>query len=99
MKATIDVPEELYRQVKAKSALEGRKVREVTVGLFREWVSGRTSTADSRMPAEPLGDPPSWVGALRRYAANAGGRHDMETIRESIARGRVREGARRGRRR
>ena len=38
MKATIDIPEDLYRKVKAKSALEGRPVREVAIELFREWV-------------------------------------------------------------
>lgn len=38
MKATIDIPDELYRKVKAKSALEGRPVREVAIELFRTWV-------------------------------------------------------------
>lgn len=38
MKATIDVPEDLYRKVKARSALEGRSVRDVTVELFRRWL-------------------------------------------------------------
>lgn len=31
MKATIEIPDELYRRVKAKSALEGRPVREVAL--------------------------------------------------------------------
>jgi hypothetical protein len=31
MKATIEVPDDLYRRVKAKSALEGRAVREVAI--------------------------------------------------------------------
>lgn len=39
MKATIDLPDELYRKVKAKSALEGRPVREVAISLFEAWVS------------------------------------------------------------
>jgi hypothetical protein len=37
MKATIEIPDELYRKVKAKSALEGRPVREVAIALFRSW--------------------------------------------------------------
>lgn len=45
MKATIDIPDELYRKVKAKSALEGRAVREVTIELYRQWVEGRVVTA------------------------------------------------------
>lgn len=57
MKATIDIPDELYRQVKAKSALLGKSVREVTVELFRQWVEG-----DERPPAA-AGD---WLEAFRK---------------------------------
>jgi hypothetical protein len=39
MKATIDVPDDLYRRVKAKTALQGRAVREVTIELFQRWVN------------------------------------------------------------
>lgn len=39
MKATIEIPDELYRQVKAKSALEGRAVREVTIELYQTWLT------------------------------------------------------------
>jgi len=35
MKVTIDLPDDLYRQVKSKAALEGRTVREVTTELYR----------------------------------------------------------------
>ena len=38
MKATIDIPDQLYRQVKARAALEGRAVREVTIELYTEWL-------------------------------------------------------------
>jgi hypothetical protein len=38
MKATIDVPDELYRRVKARSALLGRAVREVTIELYQRWL-------------------------------------------------------------
>ncbi len=54
MKATIDIPDAIYRQVKARSALGGRSVRDVTIGLYRRWLaetpaaeqasSGETST-------------------------------------------------------
>jgi hypothetical protein len=37
MKATIDIPDELYRRVKAKSALEGRPIRAVAIELFEAW--------------------------------------------------------------
>ncbi len=39
MKATIDIPDDIYRRVKAKSAMEGRAVREVTIGLYRTWLA------------------------------------------------------------
>jgi hypothetical protein len=39
MKATIDFPDDLYRRVKAKSALEGRSVRAVALDLFSRWLN------------------------------------------------------------
>lgn len=42
MKATIDIPDDLYRKVKAKSALEGRPIRAVTVELYRRWLQENT---------------------------------------------------------
>lgn len=39
MKITTDLPEELYRQVKAKAAMEGRAVREVTEALYRAYLA------------------------------------------------------------
>jgi len=47
MKTTIDIPDELYRQIKARSALEGKTVREVTIDLYRQWVSSASRTAPS----------------------------------------------------
>jgi len=38
MKATIDLPEDLYRRVKARSAEQGRRIREVAAELFRNWL-------------------------------------------------------------
>ncbi len=38
MKATIDVPDDLYRRVKAKTALQGRAIREVTIELYQRWL-------------------------------------------------------------
>jgi len=39
MKATIDVPDALYRRVKARAALQGRAVREVTIELYESWLA------------------------------------------------------------
>ena len=38
MKATIEVPDDLYRKVKAMAALQGRAIRDVTIELFRCWL-------------------------------------------------------------
>jgi hypothetical protein len=90
VKATIEIPDELYRQVKAKSALEGKAVREVTEELFRRYVTqedrGEAGPERAPPPRKKAGTPPPWFGILRSYAANAA-QHDMGAIRDSIARG------------
>lgn len=61
MKATIDIPEELYRKVKAKSALLGKPIREVTVELYERWLAG-----------EPVASPGEAAEAwLREWLATA----------------------------
>ena len=40
MKATVDIPDPLYRQVKARAALEGRAIRDVTIELYERWLEG-----------------------------------------------------------
>jgi hypothetical protein len=92
MKATIDIPEDIYRQVKAKSALEGRAVREVAIALFRDWVE--QPGASVAVEENPLTEKapvvlPRWFASLQKYAPNAHGRYDMDTIRHSIAHGRA----------
>ena len=64
MKPTMEIPDELYRQEKVKSAPEGRPLREPGGG-------------------EPR---PSWFGALRKRVRRVQ-THDIDSIRESIARG------------
>jgi hypothetical protein len=94
MKTTIDIPDDIYRRAKAKSATEGRTVREVATCLFSAWVTGTGAPPpDLELTAPALdGQPlPPWFGALRKYAANARGRFDMDSIRRSISRGRQQE--------
>ncbi len=97
MKATIEVPDDLYRQVKAKSALEGRAVREVAIELFRGYVSEQSPAGDEQATAAEKAarvfegrEIPPWFGVLEKYARRVE-RHDMEAIRESIARGIAKE--------
>lgn len=85
----MEIPDELYRQVKAKSALEGRSVREVAVELFRRyvgWSEAEVHPPESEEPAAVDGVPvPEWFGRFRR-ASNEVERHDLDAIRESIGR-------------
>ncbi len=96
MKATIEVPDDLYRQVKAKSALEGRAVRDVAEELFRGYVSREPPRAsedqqDAGTSRTRDEDPmPPWFGVLRKYARRVQ-QHDMDAIRKSIAAGVARE--------
>jgi hypothetical protein len=54
MKATLDIPDDLYRKVEAKSAMEGRPTQDVAIELFGDWV---------RKPSPSSDDEPS-VGEL-----------------------------------
>lgn len=87
MKATIDIPDELYRQVKAKSALQGQAVREVAIHLFQGWVEREDAPAEQIYALkEQLA--PAWFGGARKYAKRIQ-QHDMASIRLSIDRGRA----------
>jgi hypothetical protein len=51
MKATIDIPDDLYRRVKARTAEEGRRIREVAADLFQKWLDeGGNSRATAEIP-------------------------------------------------
>lgn len=88
MKATIDLPEDLYRQVKAKSALEGRSIRGVTAELLAAYVRGEVG------PPLPVPDPgagesgsaPPWLGLARKHL-RPGVAHEWSQIQASIERG------------
>lgn len=54
MKATIDVPEDLYRRVKAKSAMEGHTIREVTMALYLRWLEEEPIIASNPTPEQWL---------------------------------------------
>ena len=47
MKATIEIPDELCRRVKAKSALLGKPVREVTAELYRRWLDEQSDNREA----------------------------------------------------
>lgn len=62
MKATVDVPDLLYRQVKARAALQGRAIRDVTIELYERWLAGDPG------PGEPASNQAAEVDAwLHRW--------------------------------
>jgi len=64
MKATIDVPDTLYRRVKAQAAMDGRAVREVTIELYEHWLADQVPTeGQEREASAPPGLRPSMTGA------------------------------------
>ena len=95
MKATLDLPDDLYRRVKARSAMEGRPVRSVAIQLFQNWLDA--PRADSAEPADvavaPTGlvDAP-WIAIARKHL-KPGMSHDMNEIRKAIATGSAAESA------
>lgn len=91
VKATLEIPDELYRNVKARSALEGRPVRAVAVELFEKWLSGEIeitprSPEPARLHAKTAKAYP-WLKIAAKYPTSEKS-YEMEAIRESIARGR-----------
>ena len=57
MKATIEIPDDLYRKVKAKSALQGRPIRAVAIELFDAWVNeSQRPERDERSVGELMSD-------------------------------------------
>ncbi len=95
MKATLDIPDDLYRRVKARSAMEGRPVRSVAVELFQNWLDGPQKPA-TQPPATELTqaelDAAPWLAITRPYI-KPGMSHDMDEIREAIAKGWAAESA------
>jgi len=90
MKATIEIPDVLYRRVKAKSAIEGQPVREVVMQLFGAWLGETDEQAADEPVIAQHRTAPAWFGAARKYAQHVK-RHDLTSVRRSIARGRAHE--------
>ncbi len=88
MKATFDIPDLLYRRVKARSAIEGRPLRSVAVELFQKWLENPSTAAvveDGQASTEEFAKYP-WLVIAQRHASPDIS-PDMDAIRESIAQG------------
>jgi len=89
MKATLEIPDALYRRVKARSAMEGRPVRAVAVQLFQNWLDAPPPAEDEARPSEvtpaDLAAAP-WLAITQHYVS-PGMSHDMAEVRAAIAHG------------
>lgn len=68
MKATINIPDDLYRRVKAEAALRGLTIREVTTRLYQRWLSEDEPRLDESSQADW---PHSWLRAADEAIGNA----------------------------
>ena len=89
MKATLDIPDDLYRRVKARSAMEGRPLRSVATELFQQWLNAppsleQRSTPSALTPSELAAAP--WLAITQPYL-KPGLSHDLDAIRAAIATG------------
>ena len=92
MKATLEIPDDLYRRVKARSALEGRPLRSVAVQLFQNWLNDESSplaAASVTLSADRKPtrfDKAPWLEIIKPYIKPEMS-HDMDEIRTAIAMG------------
>lgn len=88
MKATIDIPDDLYRQVKSEAALRGLTIREVTTQLYRRWLSEDEGTEVREAPEAWLR---SWLDAadeaLSRAPAGRSARQELASHRNRLESG------------
>lgn len=80
MKATFQIPDELYREVKAETAREGRTLRDVTIGLFEQWLRERKPL----LKTTPAVDWRNFKSPLAHLVPADEGDHSVEAMRQNI---------------
>lgn len=80
MKATFQIPDELYREVKAETARAGRTLRDVTISLFEQWLRDRKRP----VAPSPSVDWRNFKAPLAHLVPENVSDHSMETMRENI---------------
>jgi len=95
MKATLDIPDDLYKRVKVRSALEGKPIRSVAIELFQRWIQTPSDVDDKKesvsLSAEDYKKYP-WLEFSRKYI-NGNQSSEFAEIRKSIAMGWAKETA------
>jgi len=84
VKATVEIPEALYRQIKARSALDGRSIRDVTIEAYRRWLA-ETPAPYGTIEDERASAAQVWLEAWEALAADIGeAATDGRTTREIL---------------
>lgn len=84
MKATIEIPDALYRQIKARCALGGRSVRDVTIEAYRRWLAETPALYATTDEAQPSAGE-TWLAAWEALAVEtAEAAVDQRTPREIL---------------
>jgi len=94
MRTTLDLPDETFRQLKARAALSGLKLKDLVTQFIERGLaesqaraaSGGTTAPDDAAPASTRFDHAPWVEMARHYV-KPGMSHDMDEIRTAIAQG------------
>jgi hypothetical protein len=81
MKATFQIPDELYREVKAETAREGKTLREVAIGLFEQWLRQKKQSSNPTTSVDWL----SFHPPLAKLVPADPTDHGMEAMRETIS--------------
>lgn len=82
MKATFEIPDELYREVKAETAREGRTVRDVVITLFQQWLRQKKQLPATATPV----DWQSFQAPLSHLVPENVTDHSTDAMRKSITR-------------
>ncbi len=86
MKATFDIPDDLYRNLEAKSAREGRSASSIATEILEKGVE--TDKSSSQIPEDRLTEEDyakyPWLKISQKYI-KSGMSHDWDEIKEAIA--------------
>jgi hypothetical protein len=80
MKATFQIPDALYRELKTETAREGLTMREVTISLFEQWLRQKKQA----VPVSPAVDWLNFPAPLAHLVADDASDYGVDAMRESI---------------
>jgi len=80
VKVTFQIPDDLYREMKAETARDGRTVREVVISLFEQWLRQKKRSA----PHATSIDWESFQSPLSQLMPDQVTDHSTEAMRKSI---------------